>query len=187
MYINMNMYLCAVKFTLTWAHAGNTTRKTGVPSISFLDLLLEVRPSKISCGTLQTLLPQLQPLQPLQMDVSSPGDIQILAARVTKPDNGKKRGESIQIEWNSMFFFRLNHRLNWVTEISNPVILTRLPFEQVDWFLLDAYAVIQQRCLQKDLQPWNSLCRRRCNCLKLKKSHDHCDHLMTSPWVGLEF
>lgn len=29
-------------------------------------------------------------------------------------------------------FFRLNHRLNWVTEISNPVILTRLPFEQVN-------------------------------------------------------
>lgn len=99
----------------------------------------------------------------------------------------KKKGWKYSNRMKLDVFFRLNHRLNWVTEISNPVILTRLPFEQVNWFLLDAYAVIQQRCLQKDLQPWNSLCRRRWNCLKLKKSHDHCDHLMTSPWVGLEF
>ena len=83
----------------------------------YILFLFEVRPSKISCGTLQTLLPQLQPLQPLQMDVSSPGDIQILAARVTRrqrKEKGWKHSNRMKLD----VFFWLNHRLNWVTVIS---------------------------------------------------------------------
>lgn len=76
----MNMYVREIKFIYIDMRS-HTHNHQLVFQASFF--FFEVRPSKISCGTLQSLLPLLQPLQPLQMDVSSPGDIQILAARVT--------------------------------------------------------------------------------------------------------